>query len=427
MLEVKQDSTHEISQPPQDSNNGPRIFRSTMRSFSVPANLPKIAHEFMDRVQVNSQINGDLAMPIYPSKHRYQSGDIHPNKPEDETEDDNSANFFLPFDDDVAEPVEETRISPSQPLECRQNILNARLLEPNVMEEKPQQQPREAAMVCLEEFFFGGSPTHSHAVETETQTSPASVLDLRNIQVRNEMSACCKTKQPATSDLPKRNIFGHVIQEESPAVTPLTSQPTQVDPLTAQHEFAMLDCYDRASSLPLNLMEMHPISRKSSLKKFSSICNVSKTGSFPSLKPTVSFSNLEIREYDVALSDHPSCSFGPPVQLSWEYKQKEVVPVESYEQSRSPRRKRHNLVLSYYDRLFLLIKQAGYTKNEIKQTMLEVERVKRERIVTDLFLPASGLDETMETVLYTVKKLFAPKQGEDDMCSSSLRRTASFA
>ena len=291
--------------------------------------------------------------------------------------------------------------------------------------EKPVLQPRDIAMACLQEFFFGGAPTHNDALKTETQISPASVFDLGNRQVRNEMPADSKTKQPATSSssLPKRNMFGNVIQDECSAVTPLASQPSQVDPSTTQHEFTMLHSYDRANSLPMNLIESSSTScltRKSSLKKFSSV------SSFSTLKPTVSFSNLEIREYDVAISDHPSCSFGPPVQLSWEYKQKEIVPVDSYEQSRSPRRERRDLVLSYYDRRFLLIKQAGYSKKEIKQTMLEVERVKRERLVTDLLLPASGLDETMETVLDTVKKLFAPRQDDDDISSSSLRRVASF-
>jgi hypothetical protein len=183
------------------------------------------------------------------------------------------------------------------------------------------------------------------------------------------MPACSKTKQPTTSSssLPKRNMFGNVIQEECPAVTPPASQPTQVqiDPSTTQHDFTMLQSYDRAKSLPMDLREVSPTSdltRKSSLKKLSSIGSFSNTGSFSTLKHTVSFSNLEIREYDVAISDHPSCSFGPPVQLSWEYKQKGAVPVESYEQSRSPRRKRHDLVLSYYDRRFLLIKQAGYSR-----------------------------------------------------------------
>jgi hypothetical protein len=421
MLEAQRD-THDISLPPQDANSGLRILSPTMRAFSVPANLPELAKEFMDEVQVNTQINGDLAKDNY-SSNRDQSGDLYHLKSGDETEDDDSANFFLPFDDDVAEPVEETIIAPSEPVECKQNIMNDQ-----------QQPPRDAAMACLQEFFFGGAPTHIHALETETQTSPASVLDLRNRQVDDEIPNCSKTKQPATSSsssLPKRNMFGHVIQEECPAVNPLDSQPTHdVDPSTTQHEFTMLHSNDRAMSLPItNLMEISPTSRltrKSSLKKLPSISTFSKTGSFPTLKPTVSFSNLEIREYDVAISDHPSCSFGPPVQLSWEYKQKEVVPVESYEQSRTPRRERRDLVLSYYDRRFLLIKQAGYSKKEIKQTMLEVERVKRERLVTDLLLPASGLDETMETVLKTVKKLFAPRQDKDDISSSSLRRTASF-
>jgi hypothetical protein len=39
--------------------------------------------------------------------------------------------------------------------------------------------------------------------------------------------------------------------------------------------------------------------------------------------------------------------------------------------------------------------------------MKEVERVKRERMMTDLFLPASPFDETMENIINTVKNMFA--------------------
>jgi hypothetical protein len=126
------------------------------------------------------------------------------------------------------------------------------------------------------------------------------------------------------------------------------------------------------------------------------------------LKRTVSFGNMQIREYNIALSDHPSCSYGPPIQLSWDYQEKEVIPVTQYDEDRIKKGRRggHELLLSFYERHVMLIKQAGYTKREIKETMKEVERVKRERRVTDLFLPAMPLDETMENVVDKVKTYF---------------------
>jgi hypothetical protein len=167
------------------------------------------------------------------------------------------------------------------------------------------------------------------------------------------------------------------------------------------------------------------LARRSSLKKISSYgkfppnaSNSADGGSVgsgaispqapSSFKRCVSFGNMQIREYNVALSDHPSCSYGPPIQLSWDYREKEIVPLAQYEEDRTRRGRRggHQLLLSFYERHFMLIKQAGYSKREIRETMKEVERVKRERMVTDLFLPASPLDETMEHVVDKVKKYF---------------------
>ena len=139
--------------------------------------------------------------------------------------------------------------------------------------------------------------------------------------------------------------------------------------------------------------------------------------SSPQLKRNVSFGNMQIRQYNVTISDNPSCSHGPPIQLSWEYdKGKEIiVSVESYEKSRTtdgdnPRREHDQLLLSFHERHFLLMKQGRCSKREIKRTMKEVKRVKRERMVTDLFLPASLLDETMENIISTVKTFFAAAQ-----------------
>jgi hypothetical protein len=114
---------------------------------------------------------------------------------------------------------------------------------------------------------------------------------------------------------------------------------------------------------------------------------------------------LEVREYNIALSDHPSCSYGPPIQLGWDYRQKKAVQVEEYEETRSqqPRRGRHELVLSYNVRRHLLLKRAGYSDQDLEEAISEVDRIKRERTVTQAFLPVSQLDETIEHVLDHVK------------------------
>jgi hypothetical protein len=97
---------------------------------------------------------------------------------------------------------------------------------------------------------------------------------------------------------------------------------------------------------------------------------------------TVSFSNLEIREYNVALSDHPDCSYGPPIQLGWSYCEKQAVSVDEYELSASSRgrhrRTGRELLLTSPERRELL-EEGGYSKEELQWAWEEVERVKRER------------------------------------------------
>ena len=125
------------------------------------------------------------------------------------------------------------------------------------------------------------------------------------------------------------------------------------------------------------------------------------------VKRTVSFGKLETREYSIALSDHPSCSFGPPISLGWDFRDKEATELDHYEEQRAPRRSMHQMVLSYNVRRYLLLKRAGYSNDELEQAMHEVDRVKRQRLVTDLLLPASKIDETLEDVVGHLKRLFA--------------------
>lgn len=240
--------------------------------------------------------------------------------------------------------------------------------------------------------------------------------------VKREAHPTPKTKPSS----PKRNMFGQIIEEAKPLGCSVVHETLKlkqdsIENPTISHakenqaptdEFALLCKGDRSNSLPRShSTSFKVLTRKPSLKKISSIGRLSNHESADGLKQSVSFGNLKIREYNVALSNHPSCSYGPPVQLSWDYREKEVVPLDSYEESREPRREAGDLVLSYYDRRFMLLKQAGCSKTEVKASMKEVERVKRGRMITDLFLPASPLDETMEHVIDTAKYYF--KKQED--------------
>lgn len=147
-------------------------------------------------------------------------------------------------------------------------------------------------------------------------------------------------------------------------------------------------CLSRRSTSDL---EFRPL--KSSMRSSSSL----KSFSSQTMRPTVSFSKLDIREYGIALSDHPSCSSGPPIQLGWDYSETKELKLEEYEKIRSSSRseKREDMLLSYDTRDYLLREYAGCSRDEIQRSIQEVERVKRDRLITDLWMPANLFTERM--------------------------------
>jgi hypothetical protein len=101
----------------------------------------------------------------------------------------------------------------------------------------------------------------------------------------------------------------------------------------------------------------------------------------PLTKRTVSFSQLEIKEFKMSLGDHPCSSTGPPVMLDWGSQPtlERVVSLDEYERMRSPRRKRNKLRLSYRERKSVLEDQQGFTTEEVNQAWAEAIKIRQQR------------------------------------------------
>lgn len=109
-----------------------------------------------------------------------------------------------------------------------------------------------------------------------------------------------------------------------------------------------------------------------------------------SIKRNVSFSNLEIRTYGVTLGDTPTLS-GPPISLDWKYDPQatQVHEIENYEQLRSvtaenptpvnPRRSGDELFIPPSSRHYLLMRDAGFSRMQIKSATEEAQRAAKER------------------------------------------------
>lgn len=125
-----------------------------------------------------------------------------------------------------------------------------------------------------------------------------------------------------------------------------------------------------------------------------------QTKEHPLNERTVSFSSLEIREFNMTLGEHPCASSGPPVMLDWESKptNERHVTLDEYEKMRLPRRSRSKLKLSYKDRKGILEGQRGFSPEEVNQAWAEAIKIRRQRDETlkrGLFLMT--LDEAWES------------------------------
>lgn len=96
---------------------------------------------------------------------------------------------------------------------------------------------------------------------------------------------------------------------------------------------------------------------------------------------SVSFSSLDIKTFPMTLGNNPCATSGPPVMLDWESKPtfERVVSLDEYERSRSPRRTRKMLKLSYRDRKGILEGQQGFTAEEVNQAWAEAIKIRQQR------------------------------------------------
>ena len=107
------------------------------------------------------------------------------------------------------------------------------------------------------------------------------------------------------------------------------------------------------------------------------------------MKPNVSFSYLIIYSYGVTLGVCPTIN-GPTISLDYNYVPHTTVhDIENYEQLRTvtpenptplnPRRKGDELFIQPSRRQYLLMRDAGFSKMQIKQATEEAQHAARER------------------------------------------------
>lgn len=123
----------------------------------------------------------------------------------------------------------------------------------------------------------------------------------------------------------------------------------------------------------------------------------------------VSFTKLEIREFNMTLGNHPSAVTGPPVMLDWDAQptREAIVDLDTYEKARQPRRKRKELKLSFEARRGILENERGFTVEEVKKAWSEALKIRKQRQETRMQAPHQRvMDEIYESACRKYNRLF---------------------
>lgn len=153
-----------------------------------------------------------------------------------------------------------------------------------------------------------------------------------------------------------------------------------------------------------------------------SICRTYTTSSSPgsnesplSSRSSVTFSAVEFHTHDLILGDNPSVSVGPPIAMGWKAMKSEILDLEEYETSRSPRRKTRDLIVPRSMRVTWL-RAEGYARSELTEVEGEIKVIKKHRRTS----ARKGLWEKVREVVSSNNR----NAQDDDATITRIRRSS---
>lgn len=123
---------------------------------------------------------------------------------------------------------------------------------------------------------------------------------------------------------------------------------------------------------------------------------------------SVSFCEVQIREYERILEFNPSVTSGPAVGIGWNYSPKsQVFTIEKFEESREfDRYHSSNEFALSRDERERLLRKWGFTQREIATSVRSILRTKNQRKQTVQNLHAANYEEFVEKAKRKVKHVF---------------------
>jgi hypothetical protein len=153
-------------------------------------------------------------------------------------------------------------------------------------------------------------------------------------------------------------------------------------------------------------------------------------GASSSSKKQLHFDVIRLISFPVTVGDNPSPARGPPVQIDWKPIEQVVVSLDDYE---AEHERRLHFRLGASNRIELL-KEVGFSKQEIEQAAKDAQNSTRLRKKTIEKLPSAHREEKLEEF----KKVLACKSEEilsypqsgpipkDEFCDESVRVVPMF-
>lgn len=91
----------------------------------------------------------------------------------------------------------------------------------------------------------------------------------------------------------------------------------------------------------------------------------------------ISFDKVQIRSYDIIITDNPSTTCGPPVGLGWTHSE-ECYDIDNYEDCRGPPRSKDELTMPSSLRCEML-RLAGFSRNSLRKASAQVKEQQAKR------------------------------------------------
>ena len=142
------------------------------------------------------------------------------------------------------------------------------------------------------------------------------------------------------------------------------------------------------------------------------------SGDSGSRRTRVSFSEVQVRQYERILSDNPACQSGPSLGIGWKYNRAGIIDVDSYESKRGIPRNHVELTMPRHVRENIL-KDWGYEQKDVADMVRNILKVKNQRRQTINNLGAADMEEAVENAKRKVKSILTFGMKKDMIKSSS--------